>query len=128
MRANTFRHFFFRVSAGSLLAASVGWLSAASPGHVDGEAAAVRRKVEQFTLPASRVAVALAHHDYLFAYFKGNGEDGMHLAHSEDGLTWRALKHDSAFFKPTVGAEKLTRDPSIVRGSDGTYHMVWTAG
>jgi hypothetical protein len=65
---------------------------------------------------------------YLFAYFKGNGEDGMHLAHSEDGFTWRALRHDSAFFKPTVGKEKLTRDPSIVRGPDGTYHMVWTAG
>ena len=65
---------------------------------------------------------------YLFAYFKGNGEDGLHLAHSDDGLTWRALKGDSSFFKPTVGKEKLTRDPSIVRGPDGTYHMVWTAG
>jgi hypothetical protein len=65
---------------------------------------------------------------YLFSYFKGNGEDGLHLAYSQDGFTWRALKHDSAFFKPTVGKEKLTRDPSIVRGPDGTYHMVWTAG
>lgn len=65
---------------------------------------------------------------YLFAYFKGNGEDGMHLAHSDDGLTWRALRNDSAFFKPTVGTEKLTRDPSIVRAPDGTYHMVWTTG
>ena len=64
----------------------------------------------------------------VFAYFKGNGEDGLHLAYSEDGLTWRALNHDSAFFKPTVGREKLTRDPSIVRGPDGIYHMVWTAG
>jgi hypothetical protein len=65
---------------------------------------------------------------YVFSYFKGNGEDGLHLAYSEDGLTWRALNHDSAFFKPTVGREKLTRDPSVVRGPDGTYHMVWTAG
>jgi hypothetical protein len=65
---------------------------------------------------------------YLFSYFKGNGEDGLHLAYSEDGLKWRALGGDSAFFKPTVGKEKLTRDPSIVRGPDGTYHMVWTAG
>ena len=52
----------------------------------------------------------------------------MHLAHSTDGLTWRALRHDSAFFKPSVGVEKLTRDPSVVRGPDGLYHMVWTAG
>ncbi len=81
---------------------------------------------DAFALPPSPVAAAERH--YLFAYFKGNGEDGMHLAHSADGLAWRALKHDSAFFKPTVGKEKLTRDPSIVRGSDGTYHMVWTAG
>ena len=83
--------------------------------------------LETFSLPASPLAAAAEHH-YLFAYFKGNGEDGLHLAHSDDGLTWRALNHDSAFFKPTVGVEKLTRDPSIVRGSDGTYHMVWTAG
>ena len=84
----------------------------------------------QFALPPSPVANlgSSATHDYLFAYFKGNGEDGLHLAHSTDGLAWHALKHDSAFFKPTVGVEKLTRDPSIVRGSDGTYHMVWTAG
>jgi beta-xylosidase len=86
-----------------------------------------------FALTATSCAATPRHAEpegghYLFAYFKGNGEDGMHLAHSEDGFTWRALKHDSAFFKPTVGKEKLTRDPSIVRGPDGTYHMVWTAG
>src|SRR5262245_19603153 len=68
------------------------------------------------------------HRDYVFSYFKGNGEDGLHLAYSNDGLTWRPLNHDSAFFKPSVGMERLTRDPSIARGPDGTYHMVWTAG
>jgi len=81
--------------------------------------------IEAFRLPASPVP---ENHHYVFSYFQGNGEDGLHLAYSTDGLTWRALKHDSAFFKPTVGVEKLTRDPSIVRGPDGTYHMVWTAG
>ena len=65
---------------------------------------------------------------YIFSYFKGNGEDGLHLAYSEDGLAWRALNNDQPFFHPTVGKEKLTRDPSIVRGPDGMYHMVWTAG
>ena len=65
---------------------------------------------------------------YLFSYFKGNGEDGLHLAYSEDGLAWRALNEDKSFFHPSVGKEKLTRDPSIVRGPDGMYHMVWTAG
>jgi hypothetical protein len=65
---------------------------------------------------------------YLFSYFKGNGEDGLHLAYSEDGLAWRALNDDKPYFHPSVGKEKLTRDPSIVRGPDGMYHMVWTAG
>jgi hypothetical protein len=77
---------------------------------------------------AAATATDAAGDRYVFSYFKGNGEDGLHLAYSEDGLKWRALNGDSAFFRPTVGKEKLTRDPSIVRGPDGTYHMVWTAG
>src|SRR5688572_2878014 len=63
---------------------------------------------------------------YLFSYFKGNGEDGLHLAASEDGLTWKALKNDSSFLKPTVSKDKLMRDPCIIQGPDGTFHMVWT--
>lgn len=65
--------------------------------------------------------------EYLFAYFKGRG-DGLHLAHSVDGLAWNPLRGDSVTFRPTIGGEKLFRDPSIVRGTDGTYHMVWTTG
>ena len=78
--------------------------------------------------PAATGASDGASDRFVFSYFKGNGEDGLHLAYSEDGLKWRALNGDRPFFKPTVGREKLTRDPSIVRGPDGTYHMVWTAG
>lgn len=63
---------------------------------------------------------------YLFSYFKGNGEDGLHLAYSHDGYSWTALRGDSSFLKPTVSKDKLMRDPCIVRGPDGTYHMVWT--
>jgi hypothetical protein len=62
----------------------------------------------------------------LFAYFKGNGEDGLHLAYSQDGLAWKPLKNDSSFLKPTAGKDRLMRDPSILRGPDNTYHMVWT--
>lgn len=65
---------------------------------------------------------------FLFSYFKGNGEDGLHLAHSPDGLRWTALRGDSSFLSPAVGTAKLMRDPSILRASDGTFHMVWTAG
>jgi hypothetical protein len=63
---------------------------------------------------------------YLFSYFKGNGEDGLHLAWSADGLKWTSLKNDSSFLTPTVGKDKLMRDPCVIRGADGLFHMVWT--
>lgn len=65
---------------------------------------------------------------YLFSYFKGNGEDGLHLAHSTDGIVWHAVRGDSSFLTPAVGKEKLMRDPSVLRAADGTFHMVWTPG
>ncbi|NOT63521.1 MAG: pectate lyase [Acidobacteria bacterium] len=66
--------------------------------------------------------------DYLFAYFKNNGEDGLHLAHSRDGLTWRALNEDKPYLTPLVGSQKLMRDPCILLGPDGVFHLVWTTG
>jgi beta-xylosidase len=65
--------------------------------------------------------------NYLFTSFRGNGEDGLHLAYSRDGLKWTALYGDKSFLKPQVGT-KLMRDPCICRGPDGTFHMVWTSG
>ena len=62
---------------------------------------------------------------YLFCYFKGNG-DGLHYASSEDGYTWTAMFNDSVVLKPTVSKDKLFRDPCIIKGADGKYHMVWT--
>lgn len=64
---------------------------------------------------------------YVFAYFMGNGEDGLHLAHSADGLTWTALGGGKSLLRPSVGKDKLMRDPHIIRGRDGLYHMVWTS-
>jgi len=63
---------------------------------------------------------------YLFAGFKDNGRDGLHLAYSPDGYQWTALNNDSALLKPTVAKDKLMRDPCIIRGADGRFHMVWT--
>ena len=63
---------------------------------------------------------------YLFSYFMNNGEDGLHLAYSEDGYTWEALNSNKSLLTPTAGKDKLMRDPCIVTGGDGKYHMVWT--
>jgi sucrose-6-phosphate hydrolase SacC (GH32 family) len=65
---------------------------------------------------------------YMFSYFTGNGEDGLHLAYSRDGLTFSALNNGKSFLTPVVGVSKLLRDPCIIRTPDGTFHMVWTAG
>lgn len=67
-------------------------------------------------------------HVYLFSYFLDNGQDGLHFAYSEDGLTWKALKNEKSFLTPTVGKDKLMRDPCIIQGPDGTFHMVFTTG
>ncbi|PXY42252.1 beta-galactosidase [Flavobacterium cheongpyeongense] len=63
---------------------------------------------------------------YVFTYFKGNGEDGLHLAYSEDGYKWNTLKNDASFLTPEVGKDKLMRDPCVIKGGNGLYHMVWT--
>jgi hypothetical protein len=63
---------------------------------------------------------------YLFSYFQKNGEDGLHLAYSEDGYKWKALKKNKSFLTPMVGEDKLMRDPCIIEGPDNKYHMVWT--
>ena len=62
---------------------------------------------------------------YIFSYFCGQS-DGLHLAVSDDGLNWTALNGNKSVLKPTVGKDRLMRDPSICRGPDGVYRMVWT--
>lgn len=63
---------------------------------------------------------------YLFSYFTGNGEDGLHLAYSANGLQWHAINAGASVLTPEVGEHKLMRDPCITKGPDGTFHMVWT--
>jgi hypothetical protein len=64
---------------------------------------------------------------FLFSYFIDNGQDGLHLAYSRDGLTWTALGDGKSYLAPTVGG-KLMRDPCIMLGPDKMFHMVWTTG
>lgn len=64
---------------------------------------------------------------FLFTSFRGNGEDGLHLALSTNGYQWTAVQGDRSFLKPEIGG-KLLRDPSVARGPDERFHMVWTTG
>lgn len=63
---------------------------------------------------------------HLFAHFYANGDSGMHLAWSPDGLEWKLLNGGKGLIVPAVGESRLMRDPSLVRGGDGRFHMVWT--
>lgn len=63
---------------------------------------------------------------YLFSFFKGNGEKDLYLAASRDGFSWEALNNNQSFLKPQVGKDKLMRDPCIIKGGNGKFHMVWT--
>jgi hypothetical protein len=94
----------------------------------------MRRRAALAALAASAlagcagVAPAPGGDAYVFAYFIGNGEDGLHLAGSRDGYRWEALNGGRSYLLPTVGKAKLMRDPCILRGPDGIYRMVWTSG
>lgn len=63
---------------------------------------------------------------YLFTSFRGNGEDGLRLLVSEDGYHWNQLAEQ--LLKPCVGPSRLMRDPSMIYGPDGTFHLAWTTG
>ncbi|WP_257668598.1 glycoside hydrolase family 43 protein [Parapedobacter tibetensis] len=63
---------------------------------------------------------------FFFTSFHEPADEGMRLLYSLDGLTWQGLV--SIFIKPEIGEQKIMRDPSIVRGPDGTFHLVWTTG
>ncbi len=63
---------------------------------------------------------------YLFTSFRGNGEDGLHLAYSRDGYAWTELGGGKPLLAPKIGPKPLMRDPCIRRGPDGTFQMVWT--
>jgi hypothetical protein len=72
------------------------------------------------------VAASAAEDTLVFSYFMKNGEDGLYLATSTDGLQWKTLNQGKPLLRPEVGESKLMRDPSIVRAPDGMFHMVWT--
>ncbi len=61
---------------------------------------------------------------YLFTSFHEPATAGLRLLYSYDAYHWTDL--NQTFLKPEVGTQKVMRDPSIVQGPDGTFHLVWT--
>lgn len=62
----------------------------------------------------------------LLAFFRDNGQKGVYLAWSEDGVRFQPLNGDEPILKPGDWPDqKLTRDPSIVY-HDGLFRAVWT--
>lgn len=65
---------------------------------------------------------------HFFAYFTGEGTDGLHLAVSNDSIRWHSLNHGVPLLVPVLGSQRLMRDPHLTRGPDGTFHLLWTTG
>ncbi|HRO83514.1 MAG TPA: glycoside hydrolase family 43 protein [Niabella sp.] len=61
---------------------------------------------------------------YLFTGFHEPADEGLRLLYSYDGLKWQDL--NKIFLKPEIGKQKIMRDPSMVQGPDGVFHLVWT--
>jgi hypothetical protein len=61
---------------------------------------------------------------YLFSTFREPATAGLRFAYSYDGYHWKVF--DTVFLRPTVDSNVM-RDPSIVQGADGTYHLVFTS-
>jgi len=62
---------------------------------------------------------------YLFSTFREPATEGLYLASSSDGYHWDDL--GGPYLKPEIGQQKVMRDPSVVQGPDGTFHLVWTS-
>src|SRR6266567_4404763 len=63
---------------------------------------------------------------YLFASFHDADQKYLRFLYSFDGYHWTNVP--GTFLEANVGTNKQFRDPSIARGPDGTFHLVWTAG
>lgn len=62
---------------------------------------------------------------YMFTSFKEPATEGLYFLYSEDGYNWTRI--EKTFLQPEVGEQQVMRDPSMVQGPDGTYHLVWTS-
>lgn len=62
---------------------------------------------------------------YLSTSFREPADEGLRYIYSHDGINWDTIA--GVWLKPVVGEQKVLRDPSVVQGPDGIYHLVWTS-
>ena len=62
---------------------------------------------------------------YVSTSFHEPANEGLRFIYSYDGINWNPI--EGTFLAPEVGNQKVMRDPSIVKGPDGTFHLVWTS-
>ena len=60
---------------------------------------------------------------YVSSSFHEPADEGLRFIYSRDGLHWDSIP--GTWLAPELG-DSIMRDPSIWRGKDGTYHLVWT--
>lgn len=61
---------------------------------------------------------------FMFTSFREPADEGLRFLYSYDGYNWQ--RTDTVFLKPETGKQQVMRDPSIVQGPDGIFHLVWT--
>lgn len=62
---------------------------------------------------------------YVSTSFHEPATEGLRFIYSYDGVRWDSI--EGVFLRPEVGMQKVMRDPSVVKGPDGTFHLVWTS-
>ena len=70
--------------------------------------------------------VALGARDiFVSTSFHEPATEGLRFIYSNDGIKWDSIQ--GVFLRPEVGTQQVMRDPSVVKGPDGTFHLVWTS-
>ena len=83
------------------------------------------KKNALYILLITLVSTACSKDVYLFTSFHEPATDGLRMLYSQDAYHWSDL--NKVLLKPSVGEQKVMRDPSIAQGPDGTFHLVWTS-
>ncbi len=75
---------------------------------------------------ASKLPPAKNNSAYLFTSFRDADQKFLRFLYSFDGYHWTNVP--GTFLEAKAGVSRQFRDPSLLRGPDGMFHLVWTAG